>query len=84
MFFTPFFDYNTRYIVISDSELQEMKNQRLANEIDILESKVNRYEAALAEVKETLELKRNTYKRAGGSNEPTNKVIQESGASSNA
>ena len=78
MFFTPFFDYNTRYIVISDSELQEMKNQRLANEIDILESKVNRYEAALSEVKETLELKKTEYKKAGALNGQTTEALPKS------
>ena len=47
----------TRYIVISDSELRDIRVRKAEEDIAILESQANRLNTALAEVKNSIRLK---------------------------
>ena len=48
----------TRYIVISDSELRDMRVRKAEEDIAVLESQANRLNTALAEVKNSIRLKK--------------------------
>lgn len=61
-----FFDYDIRWlyptnsplsrtVVISDSMYQEMQQERAKQDILVLESKLNRYKAAVAELEQEIE-----------------------------
>ena len=82
MFFDPFHTAPVRYVVISDSQLSQLKLQQLENDILVLESQVNRYESGLAEVKAKLKLKKDLYKEAGALNgSKTTEALPKSGES---
>ena len=51
------FPPTTRYIVISDSELRDIRVRKAEEDIAILESQANRLNTALAEVKNSIRLK---------------------------
>ena len=82
MFFDPFHTAPVRYVVISDSQLSQLRLQQLENDILVLESQVNRYESGLAEVKAKLKLKKDLYKEAGALNgSKTTEALSQSGES---
>ena len=81
--FDMFFGTSPRYIVISDSELARLRQDQLGQEITVLESKLNRYQTAIQEVKVELKSKKDLYKEAGALNgSQTTETLPQSGAGS--
>ena len=81
--FDMFFGTSPRYVVISDSELTELKVRQAKEDALILKSQINRLETALAEVKEKLTLKEEYIKKqAHVPNLPeTTQAVSQSGES---
>ena len=81
--FDVFFNTSPRYIVISDSELTELKVRQAHEDVLVLKSQANRLETALAEVKDKLTLKEEYIKKAGALNgSQTTEALSQSGTSS--
>ena len=82
--FDVFFNTSPRYIVISDSELTELKVRQAHEDVLVLKSQANRLETALAEVKDKLTLKEEyIQKHAGALNgSQTTEALSQSGTSS--
>ena len=77
------FPPTTRYIVISDSELRDIRVRKAEEDIAILESQANRLNTALAEVKNSIRLKEAYIKKAGIPNESkATEALSSSGESS--
>ena len=78
-----FFGTSPRYIVISDSELTELKVRQAHEDALVLKSQVNRLETALAEVKDKLKSKEEYINKAGTLNgSQTTETLPQSGAGS--
>ena len=74
----------TRYVVISDSELREMRIRKAEEDIAVLESQANRLNTALAEVKNSIRLKKAYINEADVPNESkATEALSSSGESSN-
>ena len=73
----------TRYIVISDSELRDMRVRKAEEDIAVLESQANRLNTALAEVKNSIRLKKAYIKEQVPLNESkATEALSSSGESS--
>ena len=80
--FDVFFNTSPRYIVISDSELTELKVRQAQEDVLVLKSQANRLETALAEVKDKLKSKEEYIKKAGTLNgSQTTEALPQSGES---
>ena len=80
--FDVFFNTSPRYIVISDSELTELKVRQAQEDALVLKSQVNRLETALAEVKDKLKSKEEYINKAGALNgSQTGEALPQSGES---